>query len=271
LEDGKPISPAAALVIAKQSGAMERTPTGLTGFDYILGGGYMRAKAVSFCGPEGAGKTSFLARLAISLEQRGIRFLLQSSEQSPEDLVTQFQRYGRVPRKFVSLVHETDMDRTIRLLERERPDVYALDSIHDIDGVNAEDGALLASGGNRAVHTIAKEIRKLSRALGTFSLLVCHMNNDGTMKGGTSLRHEVDGTLMVERPSNESDATRILRFRKYRFAPPSRRARFLMLDHDFKDCGPVREPDSKRSASQSRLVHMKPALHLAPRMDVDDE
>jgi DNA repair protein RadA/Sms len=261
MQDGRPISPAAAAVHAKQSGAMSKTATGLAGFDWILGGGIMRAKAISLCGPEGCGKTSLLARLALACERSRIRMLLLSSEQTPEDLVVQFERYGKLPQKYVSLVHQKDHEKIKRLLEDERPDIFALDSIHDVEGVTDEDGFSMASGGQRAVHTVAKDIRDLSRDLGTFSILVCHMNSDGTIKGGTSLRHEVDGTLMLDRPPEKKNRRRVLRFNKYRFAPPNRRALFLMLDDDFKDCGPLPDDEEPREPPPA-----KPGLRL-----VDDD
>lgn len=239
LSEGKPVTVAAAQAAHQSAEPVERISTGLRGFDWVFGGGFCPGKTVSFCGGEGSGKTSLLWRVFIALAKRKVLCLLNSSEQSVDDLVEQFARFGPVPQKYFLVVHQTDRDKILRLLERESPQVFALDSVHDVDNVTDESGFSLSSGGERAVHFVAKEIRRLSRELGCASLLNCHMNSDGTMKGGTSLRHEVDGTLMLERPPEEDDPQRFLKFKKYRYAPPNRKARFQMLDNDFKDCGPL--------------------------------
>lgn len=267
IEDGEMVSPDMALKLAKQSGAMEKTPTGLEGFDWILGGGLLKGKAVAFCGMEGAGKTSFLFKLAQSCERQKLRMILCSSEQVPEDLAVQFERYGKIPKRYVSLVHRKDCDKILQLLDEERPRIFALDSVHDVEGITDEDGCGLASGGSRAVHRMAAQVRDVSRDAGAFSMLVCHMNVDGTIKGGTSLRHEVDGNLMLERPADENDVQRVLRFKKYRFAPPKRRSRYMALDNDFKDCGPLVDESAPEPEPDPPQRSEKPNLRLVKKED----
>lgn len=67
---------------------VERVPTGITGLDELLGGGFVKKRHVIICGGPGSGKTTlgyeFLYRGAEQYNERG---LFVSLEQSPERVV----------------------------------------------------------------------------------------------------------------------------------------------------------------------------------------
>jgi len=67
---------------------VDRVPTGITGLDELLGGGFVKKRSVLLCGGPGSGKTTFgyefLYRGAAQFNDKG---LFISLEQSPERIV----------------------------------------------------------------------------------------------------------------------------------------------------------------------------------------
>ena len=113
-----------------------------------------------------------------------------------------------------------------------------------IMGITDEDGYSMASGSDRAVTRVAKEVRRLADELEFLVFLVGHMNNDGSMAGSAHLRHAVDATLTLQYKTDDKDPHRILCFeKKTRFGTPGRRALFVMRKDGLKDLGPYEDDD----------------------------
>lgn len=243
IKQGEPISAADAIAHArarKEEG--DRIETGLPGVDWVFNGGLPTKGTALFCSPAGTGKTTLAWELGRMLARKKIETLFLSSEQTIEELGAQFERLGAAPAKHFILVSETDQSAILRVIEKSRAQVVFLDSLHEVEGVTDEGGYDLASGGERAVTRIAKEIRRLADDCDFFAFLIGHMKNDGSMSGGAHLRHAVGATLLLEREGDPEGAGRILRFKeKNRFGPIGRKSRFQMTQTGLRDLGPVQQ------------------------------
>ncbi len=255
--------PIGALLDMKQAAALQRRhPTGLSGLDYVFGGGLPETGAVLFCAHAGTGKTSLLMELLLTLPWRS---LLLSTEQSKADLLAQFGRLGadrlRRASSHMFVESETRFPAILAAIRDLRPQLLALDSLHEVEGVRDDNDNPMAASNERTVTRVAKILRRLSRKVGFFAFLVGHMSNDGTMMGGAHLRHAVDATLMLGRASkSDKDPRRVLRFRgKTRLGPLGREALFRMTAEGLRDCGPLdpeKEPEPPKGP--------RPRLTLVP-------
>lgn len=232
-------------LLDRPNSVLPKHPTGLLGVDHVFGGGLPEKRVVLFTGEEGTGKTSFLVELLLTLP---LRSLLLSSEQGKEDIIQQFGRFGteRIQRasKFMSVEAETDFSAILATIESYKPQVLALDSLHEVEGVFDDRERPMASNSDQAVCRVAKVVKRLSRKLGFFGFLVGHMANDGTFMGGAHMRHAVDAKLLLSKLHGDKDPRRLLRFSgKVRFAPLGREALFKMTETGFRDCGPFHDKD----------------------------
>ena len=220
---------------------LDLRPTGLVGVDHIFGGGLPKFGAILLCAKEGTGKTSWLMEVLLAVR---VRSLLISTEQSREDLVRQFRRYGKeriMAAKHMSIDSLTSWPDIQEAIDEIKPKILALDSLHDVEEVTDEQGFGLASSSGGAVTRVAKEIRRTAAEMKMLAFLVGHMANDGQMMGGSHLRHAVDATLVLRRRTDDDkDPMRILGFRgKTRFGQAGHEALYRMSKDGFKDCGPV--------------------------------
>ena len=244
LKEGEPISAHDLMANFQGDDSMEKRPTGMAGIDHVFDGGLPFFGAILLCAFEGSGKTSFLWELFMALARKKVDTMYISSEQSEKHLARQLARCGEAPAKHMTVLSQNDRDSIMRALGKQAPKVVAIDSLHEIEGITDEDGYSMASGSDRAVTRVAKEVRRLADELEFLVFLVGHMNNDGSMAGSAHLRHAVDATLTLQYKTDDKDPHRILCFeKKTRFGTPGRRALFVMRKDGFKDLGPYEDDD----------------------------
>lgn len=237
----------AAAILARHADdpQLQLRPTGLRGVDHVFGGGLPQFGAILLSAKEGTGKSSFLLELFLTLAAQHIRCLFVALEQGKRQLVQQFQRFGhdRIERAghYLKIDAQKELFDVLDSIERHRPDVVAVDSVHWVEGVLDDHGQPMKSGSAGAVERVARDVQELCNELGCLVFLVGHMNNDGTMAGGHALRHAVDATLGLRRidEDNLRDPRRVLRFEtKTRWGDVGPEALFKMAGDGFHDCGP---------------------------------
>ena len=274
--DEGPESAAALLARHGDDASLSLRPTGLSGLDHVFGGGLPEAGVILLSAKEGTGKTSLLWELFLSLALQRIRSQYLSLEQGKKQLVQQFSRFGaeRIERAGRHLIIDAQksLADVLDSVDRCRPEVAAIDSVHWVQGVLDDHGEPMKSGSAGAVERVAREVKALADDLGVLVFLVGHMNNDGSMAGGHALRHAVDATLGLHRKTdNPRDPRRVLRFEtKTRYGEMGREALFRMSDDGFRDCGPIVHPvpgddedDDEDDDAPPRPV--KPARPAVPR------
>lgn len=244
-ERGGAMSAAALFRRHENDPVLSRRPTGLSGLDHVFCGGLPMSGTILVSARDGVGKTSLLWELSLTLAIDRVQVLYISSEQSQRDLVAEFHRFGRdrIERagRYLRIAAEKDYLNILDLILSSRAEVLTLDSLHLVDGVIDDHDQPLRSGGAAAVERIARDVKELAGEQDLLAFLVGHMNNDGTMAGGSHLRHVVDATLGLRRIDEDDlgDPRRILRFEtKTRFGEMGREALFKMTEGGFRDCGP---------------------------------
>lgn len=258
-EDGLPEGPMSVSELIDRHADDEdlaKQPTGLPGMDYVFDGGLPQRGTILLAAIEGSGKTSLLWEVLLVLAGLNIRSIYFSGEQDGKDHVAQFGRLGheRIRRAGRRMKIDTtaEFDDILDGIEKYKPKVVAIDSLHWVEGVYDDHDQPMKSGSPAAVERVAKEIKRLSGKLGFLAFLVCHMNNDGSLSGGAHLRYAVDAKLVLDRwPRDEDDPRRLLRFEgKSRFGRVGRVALFEMTDDGFKDRGPFLKKEKKDRSEQ---------------------
>src|SRR4051794_10567959 len=123
-----------------------RTPTGISEFDRILGGGIVPGSAVLVGGEPGIGKSTLLLQVASQLSSRktnespaalprdgarDVRVLYVTSEESARQTKLRASRLG-VESDNLLVLAETNVERIINQIHKTRPDVVIVDSIQMI-------------------------------------------------------------------------------------------------------------------------------------------
>lgn len=218
---------------------------GSPGFDWILGNGLPSGIGVLLASPAGGGKSTLIVETFRKLALRKLEALYICTEETVVQMGRRYARLGKFPPHF-QVVHMTDIDEILELLERRRPRVAAVDSLHDITGVKDSNDFSISTGSPSAVTLAAKAIRKLANAQDTTIFTVSHVTKAGGVAGSNDLQHEMDMTLYLNGRQKVVDGMlkivgveRTLRCAgKNRFADTERMAHFQMQPDGLHDRGP---------------------------------
>ena len=172
----------------------ERTSTGFTELDRVLGGGIVTGSMILIGGDPGIGKSTILLQVCKNLAGRGRNVLYISGEESLAQIRMRADRIGGEAESLY-LLCETNLADIREIIEEQKPDVCVIDSIQ----------------------TMYNE--EVSSAPGSVSqvrvFIVGHVTKEGAVAGPRVLEHMVDTVLYFEGDRHAS--YRILRGVKNRF------------------------------------------------------
>ena len=188
----------------------ERWRTGMTEFDYVLGGGIVPGSVTLVGGEPGIGKSTLLLQCAARLEQAGIATLYVSGEESPDQVRLRADRL-MVDAGRVHVLGETRLEAVLHHAQALGSRVVFVDSIQttyteDLEG---------APGNVGQVRDCAARLMRFAKEAGPAVFLVGHVTKGGGIAGPKTLEHIVDTVLYFEGESSLDH--RILRAAKNRF------------------------------------------------------
>lgn len=179
-----------------------RTPTGMDGFDHVLGGGLACGYVVMIAGAPGTGKSTACTQMAASIQELGTHFgegvAYGSAEEDEEAVIETAQRVAKANFK---IVLSTSVQELIEVLDSTGAVVWVIDSLMTItsDHIRAEPG--LPS----QINACATLLYQRSHATGPYKgrdkrsiLLVAHGTKDGDLAGPMKALHAVDGAVLIE-------------------------------------------------------------------------
>jgi DNA repair protein RadA/Sms len=187
----------------------DRIPTGVPELDRVLGGGLVPASLVLVGGEPGVGKSTLLLMALRAISDSGRRVLLVTGEESKAQVKLRADRLGGAGA--IEILAETELETVCATLERERPDVCAIDSVQTLYA--SELGS--APGSVAQVREAAARLLRVAKEAGVAVFLVGHVTKDGAVAGPRVLEHLVDCVLQFE--GDRFRAHRILRAAKNRF------------------------------------------------------
>ena len=187
----------------------ERTLTGYSELDRVLGGGIVRGSLVLVGGDPGIGKSTLLLQVCRNLaESKNVLYI--SGEESLRQIKLRADRIGEFSDK-LSLLCETNLDVIDNVIRKTMPDVVIIDSIQTMFCENTSS----APGSVSQVRESTSVLMQLAKGLNISIFIVGHVTKEGVVAGPRILEHMVDTVLYFEGDKNA--AYRILRAVKNRF------------------------------------------------------
>lgn len=188
----------------------DRTVTGMSELDRVLGGGMMPGSFILLGGDPGIGKST-LALQWVSLLS-GEKTLYVSGEES---LVQIRQRAHRLEVRpaHLHLYTETEIMQVIEVARHEKPGILIIDSIQTM-----YHSALQSMPGTTAqIRECAALLMQLAKQENITVIAIGHVTKDGDLAGPRILEHMVDTVLQFE--GDKQSHHRVLRTLKNRFGP----------------------------------------------------
>lgn len=186
-----------------------RWTTNIGELDRVLGGGAVQGGFVLIGGDPGIGKSTLLLQALEEFSQKR-KVLYVTGEESPEQVKLRAKRLG-LRGRHILLAAETSLEKILKMVEKEDPDVLAIDSIQTMYTETIES----APGSVSQVREVGARLMRLAKGAGILTFLVGHVTKEGTIAGPRVLEHMVDTVLYFE--TSGGFAYRILRSVKNRF------------------------------------------------------
>ena len=185
----------------------ERTPSGISEFDTVLGGGIVTGSLVLIGGDPGIGKSTLLTQIASHLSKDN-KVLYFSAEESCSQVKLRADRLKLNPENLY-IVNETCIDNLEGNLDGVRFCV-----IDSIQAVYTEELSS-SSGSVGQVRECAAKLMRIAKSRGITFFIVGHVTKEGALAGPKVLEHIMDTVLYFEGENQEN--FRILRAVKNRF------------------------------------------------------
>ncbi len=109
---------------------IERTPTGISEFDRVLGGGLVEGGVVLIGGDPGIGKSTLLLQVLCHLGKNS-QAIYVSGEESPQQIAMRAKRLG-LDASNVELLAEINLEKILATLQTHKPNIAVIDSIQTV-------------------------------------------------------------------------------------------------------------------------------------------
>ncbi|MCD6040188.1 MAG: hypothetical protein K0S27_1588 [Gammaproteobacteria bacterium] len=204
-----------------------RLYSGLKELDRVLGGGLVIGSAVLIGGDPGIGKSTLLLQTLAHLSQH-LKVLYVTGEESLQQVTLRARRLG-LPETHLLLLTDTNVERIIKCMQKEKPAVIVVDSIQTMH----TDLLQSAPGAVGQVRESAAQLVAFAKQTNTALFLVGHVTKEGTLAGPRVLEHMVDCVLYFE--GEQDSRYRVIRAIKNRFGAVNELGIFAMTDKGLKE------------------------------------
>jgi len=205
----------------KESLKTDRMSLGMGEIDRVLGGGIVGGEVVLLAGEPGIGKSTVLLQIGLGMGATG-SVLYVSGEESRAQLLSRVHRLqagtatsSKATKKTrdgrLLVTEDTDVDRIIAAIEKEKPILVIVDSIQVLSSQDV--GSF--PGSITQVRECGSRLTQAAKMLGIPVIIVGQVTKEGVIAGPKVLEHVVDAVMYVE--GDEMGMYRIVRCVKNRF------------------------------------------------------
>ena len=201
----------------------ERTSTGITEFDRVLGGGIVKGSLVLVGGDPGIGKSTLLLQMCQTIKTKST-ILYTSGEESQKQIKLRAERL-KVNNPNLLFLSETNMTDIENTISNVKPDFLIIDSVQTIFCPEIDS----APGSVTQIREVTMNLMKIAKSRNISIFLVGHVTKEGAIAGPKILEHMVDCVLYFEGESHHFH--RILRGVKNRFGSTNEIGVFEMCNN----------------------------------------
>ena len=174
----------------------------------VLGGGLVPGSLILLGGEPGIGKSTLILQTVLRLSEQ--RVLYVSGEESARQLKLRADRIAHNETNCL-IVCETSLEKIYAHVKEAQPDIIVIDSIQTISTEAAES----SPGSIVQIRECAASLLKFTKESNIPTILIGHINKEGSIAGPKILEHIVDCVLQFE--GDQHYMYRILRGIKNRF------------------------------------------------------
>lgn len=207
--------------------ANQRTLTGISDFDSVLGGGLMAGGVILVAGQPGIGKSTILMQVA-SFIAKNQPVLYASGEESASQVKLRAKRLGASTASNLYLTSTTSADDVAATIATGKYTVAIVDSMQTMSMADISS----APGTVSQITNSSNIIIRAAKKTGTAVILVGHITKDGSIAGPKILEHLVDVVLNFE--GDRYGGFKIVRAVKNRYGSTSEVAIFDMTNEGLK-------------------------------------
>ncbi len=204
-----------------------RTPTGITEFDRVLGGGLVSGGVVLIGGDPGIGKSTLLLQVLAHLSAQQ-NCLYVTGEESAQQIALRAKRLALDARS-LRLLPEIQLEKIQAAIAQDKPDVVVIDSIQTV----YSEQLTSAPGSVAQVRECAAQLTRIAKSSNITIILVGHVTKEGALAGPRVLEHIVDTVLYFEGDSHSS--FRLIRAFKNRFGAVNELGVFAMTEKGLRE------------------------------------
>ena len=198
----------------------ERISCGISEFDRVLGGGFVKGSLVLVAGEPGIGKSTLLIQACKNMCELG-KVLYVSGEESKTQLKMRASRLG-IDSKDLFILCENNVETVIEAADKLLPTLIIVDSIQTAYREDIQSGA----GSISQVKEATLSYMQYAKSTGSTIVIVSHVNKEGSVAGPKTMEHMVDAVLNFE--GDKHIAYRVLRAAKNRFGSTNEIGMFEM-------------------------------------------
>jgi DNA repair protein RadA/Sms len=190
--DGEAPAGQATMGGSKRSYANLHIPTGLKGYDDVVGGGLIAGRVTLLGGFAGSGKTRMLLLIADYIAKTQGRVIYATGEESADDVQSYCEELRLVNDRVTILGNQEIVEDVLEDAIKQKAFLVIWDSAQKI--MSRESGG--APGSISQCKAIGSAIKKHCGVTKTCAIIVNQMSSTGDLKGGTELEHHCD-TILV--------------------------------------------------------------------------
>ena len=206
---------------------VQRTPTGLSELDRVLGGGVVPGGVILIGGDPGIGKSTLLLQALDAMQRSGTSTLYVTGEESGAQVALRSRRLD-LGASQVSVLAEIQLEKILAAIHSMQPGVAVIDSIQTLYSEQLSS----APGSVAQVRECAAHLTRAAKGSGSAVVLIGHVTKDGALAGPRVLEHMVDTVLYFEGDSHSS--FRLIRAIKNRFGAVNEIGVFAMTEHGLR-------------------------------------
>ncbi len=203
-----------------------RTASGISELDRVLGGGIVQGAVMLIGGDPGIGKSTLMLQISGNLKDK--KLLYVSGEESPAQIKMRADRLGLTLENFLVLP-ETNLDTVISAIEAENPDFVVIDSIQTVFIPELES----SPGTITQLRESTSLLIRTAKSTNIPIFIVGHITKDGSIAGPKTIEHMVDVVLQFE--GERTHFYRVLRGIKNRFGSTNEIGIFEMTEKGLKE------------------------------------